>query len=68
MDIKCGDLKGYKGIYEGYLSWISEEIYIWDKVGDNGIIMRINRQISMWISNVEILKDIKGYVRDILDG
>jgi hypothetical protein len=41
VDIKCGDLKGYKGIFEGYLSWITEEIYIWDKVGDNGIIMRI---------------------------
>jgi hypothetical protein len=41
VDIKCGDLKGYKGIYEGYRSWISEEIYIWDIKGDNWITLRI---------------------------
>ena len=56
--MKCGDLQGYKGIQEGYLSWISKEIYIWDKVGDNGIIMRI-KQTDI---NVDIkCGDLKGY-------
>jgi hypothetical protein len=29
VDIKCGDLKGYKGIFEGYLSWINNWISMW---------------------------------------
>ena len=29
MDIKCGDLKGYKGILKGYLSWINNWISMW---------------------------------------
>ena len=29
VDIKCGDLKGYKGIYKGYLSWINNWISMW---------------------------------------
>ena len=29
VDIKCGDLKGYEGIYEGYLCWINNWISMW---------------------------------------
>ena len=35
------EIGGVGGDWKRISKWISEEIYIWDKVGDNGIIMRI---------------------------
>jgi hypothetical protein len=34
VDIKYGDLKGYKGISVGYLNWINCWISIWIYVSD----------------------------------
>ena len=68
MDIKYGDLKGYRGISMGYLNKIKNGISIWiyilDKknmLGYNWItILDINKDRSLWIS-MRICMDMKGY-------